>query len=236
MKLPRCPQAVIFDMDGLLFDTETLYRSAMFAAGEDGGHLITDALFRNTLGCPWPVAQEQLLAHFGADFPADAFRQRVRLHFDRLAEQELALKQGVEALLDTLEALDVPRAIATSSGHEQVRHHLAYHGLETRFMHVVAFGDYRSGKPAPDPYLLAAERLGVDPADCLALEDSHNGVRSAASAGMMTIMVPDLMEPTPEMESICAHITSDLHAVRDIVLASFAQDQGKPSGPAHSPS
>jgi beta-phosphoglucomutase-like phosphatase (HAD superfamily) len=83
----------------------------------------------------------------------------------------------------------------------------------------VAHGDYEAGKPAPDPYLKAADRLGVEPQFCLALEDSHNGVRSASSAGMMTIMVPDLLPPTDEIRGLCTFVLNDLHAVRGLVLA-----------------
>jgi beta-phosphoglucomutase-like phosphatase (HAD superfamily) len=79
---------------------------------------------------------------------------------------------------------------------------------------VVAHGDYASGKPAPDPYLKAAERLGVAPALCLALEDSHSGVRSASAAGMMAVMVPDLIPPTDEIQGLCTRVVADLHDVR----------------------
>jgi beta-phosphoglucomutase-like phosphatase (HAD superfamily) len=84
---------------------------------------------------------------------------------------------------------------------------------------VVAHGDYANGKPAPDPFLKAADRLGVAPALCLALEDSHNGVRSASAAGMMTIMVPDLIPPTDEIRDLCTHVATDLHAVCRLVDA-----------------
>ena len=86
-------------------------------------------------------------------------------------------------LLDLLDDLQLPRAIATSSRHEDARHHLGAHGLHDRFHAIVAHGDYVQGKPNPDPFLKAADRLGVDPALCLALEDSHNGVRAASRAG-----------------------------------------------------
>ena len=109
------------------------------------------------------------------------------------------------------------RAIATSSRRTEVEHHIGHHGLLDRFQAIVASGDYARPKPNPDPYLLAAERLGVDPADCLALEDSHNGVRAAAAAGMMTIMVPDLLDPTEEMQTLCVRIARDLHEVRELL-------------------
>ncbi len=80
-------------------------------------------------------------------------------------------------------------------------------------------GDYAAGKPAPDPFLKAAERLGVEARACLALEDSHAGVRSASSAGMMTIMVPDLLEPTDEIRGLCTAVVPSLHEVRGLILA-----------------
>ena len=114
----------------------------------------------------------------------------------------------------------VPRAIATSSSRPTVDHHLAAHGLAERFPVIVAHGDYARGKPNPDPFLLAAERLGLEPRLCLALEDSHNGVRAASSAGMMTVMVPDLLTATEEMVRHCVAIAGSLHDVRELLLAS----------------
>jgi beta-phosphoglucomutase-like phosphatase (HAD superfamily) len=90
-----------------------------------------------------------------------------------------------------------------------------------RFDAIVAHGDYERGKPAPDPVLKADERLGVGPLLCLALEDSHNGIRSASSAGMMTIMVPVLLEPTDEIRGHCTFVVRDLHDVR--ILAAYGQ-------------
>jgi beta-phosphoglucomutase-like phosphatase (HAD superfamily) len=90
-----------------------------------------------------------------------------------------------------------------------------------RFDQIICRGDYENGKPAPDPFLKAAERLGVEPRSCLALEDSHVGVRSAAAAGMMTVMVPDLLEPTEELRALCVLVARDLHQVRDLILASL---------------
>jgi HAD superfamily hydrolase (TIGR01509 family) len=110
-------------------------------------------------------------------------------HFDLLAAIRLSLKPGAIELLDTLDDLWLPRAIATSSAHQTVERHLIAHNLVGRFHQIVGHGDYASGKPAPDSFLKAAERMGVEPRLCLALEDSHNGVRSASAAGMMTVQV-----------------------------------------------
>jgi HAD superfamily hydrolase (TIGR01509 family) len=217
MKLPRPPAAVIFDMDGLLFDTEAVYEEAILAAAGDAGHVMTPAIFRRMMGTTWLLNRAYLLDHYGADFPVEDFRAAWMAHFNRMIETRLALKLGVLELLDALDRLGLPRAIATSSSHRTVQRHLAKHRLVDRFPTIVAHGDYASAKPAPDPFLKAAERLRVEPRFCLALEDSYNGIRSASSAGMMTIMVPDLLEPTDEIRELCALVVQDLHAVRGLL-------------------
>ena len=217
MKLPRRPQAVIFDMDGLIFDTEQLYQEAIMAAADEVGQHMTPDIFRAMIGRPWLRSREFLVAHYGPAFAVDDFRTAWNRHFDLIVDARLALKPGVVELLDALDQLALPRAIATSSTHHTVRHHLSAHDLTGRFHHVVAHGDYANGKPAPDPYLKAAGLVGIDPVCCLALEDSHNGVRSAAAAGMMTIMVPDLLDATDEIRELCALVVPDLHAVRGLV-------------------
>ena len=95
---------------------------------------------------------------------------------------------------------------------------MSAHNLLGRFHQIVGHGDYAASKPAPDPFLKAVERLGVEPRLCLALEDSHNGVRSASAAGMITVMVPDLLEPTDEIRACCTFIVGDLHEVQRLIL------------------
>jgi len=223
MKLPRKPAAVVFDMDGLLFNTERLYQEAIILAAADGKHDVTADVFYRTVGLPWAQSRALLLAHFGESFPVDEFEAAWLRYFWRIAETRLELKTGVRELLDTLDALRLPRAIATSSARRTVERHLTTHSLIGRFDEVVGHGDYERGKPAPDPFLRAAERLGVAPEHCLALEDSHNGVRSAVTAGMMTVMVPDLLKPTDELRSLCAFVARDLHEVRRSVLAAWSK-------------
>jgi len=220
MDLPRRPAAVIFDLDGLLFDTEQLYQDAIMAAAIELGHDITPAIFHTMIGRPWVQTRIFLLEHYGSSFPVDELLATWHRHFAVIVETQLVVKPGVLELLDALDTLGLPRGIATSSSHKTVQHHLAAHDLGGRFHHIVASGDYAAGKPAPDPYLLAAKCLGVDPSLCLALEDSYNGVRSAAAAGMMTIMVPDLLEATDEIRGLCTFVVRDLHAVRSLVLRS----------------
>jgi HAD superfamily hydrolase (TIGR01509 family) len=215
--LPRAPVVVIFDMDGLLFDTERLYAETILTAAREVGCAMSHDIFLQLVGRPREVNDRFLLEHYGVDYPLEALLATWGRHFLALAETGLPLKPGAAELLDLLDELRMPRAIVTSNSHPTVRRNLNSHGFADRFHGVVAHGDYANGKPAPDPFLKAAERLGVAPALCLALEDSHYGVRSASAAGMMTVMVPDLIPPTDEIKSLCTLVARDLHAVCRLV-------------------
>jgi HAD superfamily hydrolase (TIGR01509 family) len=129
-------------------------------------------------------------------------------------------------LLDTLDQLRLPRAVATSSSRQTAERHLIASNLSNRFDAIVGRGDYTAGKPAPDPFLKAAELLGVEPRQCLALEDSYNGIRSASSAGMMTVMVPDLLEPTDDIRVLCTLVAADLHEVSRLLTARALGENG----------
>ena len=219
MTLPRKVEAVVFDMDGLLVDSEVVFRDAFMSVSRAMGVELPLEVFLTMVGAPRRqnliVAQE----HFGPGFDVPTW-------FDRVGEQahaqikiDLALKAGVLELLDELDRLHLPRAICTSSSHDNVLLQLTPHGLLPRFGAIVANGDYGRGKPFPDPYLEAARRLGVPAQACLALEDSHNGVRAAHAAGMMTIMVPDLLAATKEMQDLCVTIAATLHEVTALLTA-----------------
>ena len=217
MKLPRKAQAVVFDMDGLIFNTEALYRDAAMAAAAECGHDIPLAFYLSTIGTPLEATRAVFMARCGKEFDFDSFWTNAKARFYAMAELQLCPKAGVLDLLDFLDDAGMPRAIATSSRHEEVQHHLGLHALTGRFGAIVAHGDYSRGKPDPEPFLKAAERLGVEPELCVALEDSYHGVRAASGAGMMTIMVPDLFPATAEMEELCVGVAGDLHQVRTLI-------------------
>ncbi len=214
MLLPRVVKAVIFDMDGLLVDTEQVVFEAMCAAAQGVGREMPFELFKRLVGLPGHVSDPIVTEHFGDDFDLQAWRGAVSRHFDEIAAAGVALKAGVVELLDVLDARSLPRAVATSSTRQAVDHSLGQHGLVERLGAIISREQQPRHKPHPDPFLKAAEAIGVAPEDCLALEDSHNGVRAAAAAGMMTIMVPDLLDPTDEMRDLALHIAADLHEVR----------------------
>ena len=204
-------------MDGLIFNTEAIYRDAAIAAAAEAGYLLPLDFYLATIGLPGEAARMRFGELFGNKFDFDSFWTDATQRFHQATLSQLYLKAGVIELLDLLDELQLPRAIATSSRREDAQHHLTSHGLLDRFHAVVAHGDYTRGKPNPDPFLMAADKLGVEPAQCLALEDSLHDVRAASSAGMMTIMVPDLLLPNAEMQELCIYVVETLHDVRSLM-------------------
>lgn len=223
MSFPRRVEAVVFDMDGLLLDTEIVYRAAMIEAGSVFGVHFTGETYAAMVGKTTPECGLMLRDLYGDEFPVQAYFERVWADVEDLLAAETRLKAGVIEILDYLDDRGLPRGIATSNGMIAVEKYLGRFDLLRRFNAVVAHQDVTRHKPNPDPYLLAAERLGVDPAHCLALEDSHPGVRAAHAAGMMTVMVPDILDPNEEMHDKCVHIADSLHHVLDLLKASVEE-------------
>ena len=216
MSLPRPPRAVVFDLDGLLIDSETMIQDAMIAVSPRFGKAVDLPFFLSLVGHTHMVNDAALRQHFGEHVDLDDFHLAVRAHIETERVAGAVLKTGVTELLDRLDRVGLPRAIATSSTHEWVDRHLGLHGLAPRFNAVIARGDYVNSKPHPEPYLAAAAQLDVAPEFCLALEDSYTGVRAAHAAGMMTIMVPDLLAPNDDMRALTIRIVDTLHEVADL--------------------
>jgi beta-phosphoglucomutase-like phosphatase (HAD superfamily) len=218
-QLLRRPKAVIFDMDGVLIESEKHYRDSFLAASDEGGHGMSVEVYQRVCGSPWDTITTTIRTEYGDDFPMSAFRDAWLRHLAIQMADGVALKAGVVEILDLLDTLGLPRAIATSSGHDSVNRHLGPFDILKRFDHIVARGDYSEPKPSPLPYLTAAARLGVAPEDCLSVEDSYHGVQSAWSAGTQTVMVPDVAPSTDAMREKCVAICDSLFDVATLLAS-----------------
>lgn len=188
---------VVFDMDGLLLDTEPLHQAAWKAAAGELGYTLSDQLNRSLIGKSQSGSLRMLRDEFSNNFPTESFITLCGKHWEaQIAEHGVAIKPGVAPVLSLLEKESVPFAIATSSHAHNASLSLAWAGLSNRFDTVVTGDQISHGKPAPDIYLEAARRLEANPSCCVAFEDSEPGLIAATSAGMTTFLVPDLVAPT----------------------------------------
>ncbi|MBP2295788.1 HAD family hydrolase [Azospirillum rugosum] len=213
-------EAVLFDMDGLLVDTESLAMRGLVSAAEAMGIDAPDSFCHAMIGVPADHCRLLVQERFGPAFPADAYLADAGRRMEAMIEAGLLkLKPGALELLSHLESVGMPKAVATSSSRIKADRHLGSAGIRERFDAVVTRDDVARGKPHPDLFLRAAQAVGVAPDRCLVLEDSYNGVRAARAAGAAVVMVPDLLPPTDEMRAGCAVIAPDLHAVRRLMSA-----------------
>lgn len=194
---------IIFDMDGTLIDTEKYYRIFWPMALKEFGYEMTDeqALSMRSLGRPFAPARLQEM--FGPELDYGAVRERRKaLMEERLDRDGIALKPGALELLTWLKEHGIRSAIATATDLQRTEKYLGDLGIRDYFEQIISATMVQEGKPSPDIYLYACEQLGRNPEDCIAVEDSPNGVLSAARAGCRVVMVPDQTDAEPELEKL----------------------------------
>jgi len=213
--MTRRPSAVILDMDGLMLDTEPLaaraWTDAAFSIGVGFDHAVTASLVgRNFADC-----RALIVAHHGAGYPVDPLMQAWHAAYDAIVAREgIALKPGLVELLAWLDERGIRKAVATSTRRSRAQAKLARVALAERFDALVGGDEPVRGKPAPDIFLLAAQRLHVAANDCVVLEDSEPGIRGAIAAGMTPLLVPDNAEPAATLAALAPMRFDDLHGVR----------------------
>jgi HAD superfamily hydrolase (TIGR01509 family) len=199
-------RGVVLDMDGLMLDTEPIYKAAWQRAAAELGFDLDDEWFSRLTGRPNRDCEREVLLRFGPEFPMPRF----------------PLKPGLLAFLSFVEQHALSSAVATSSDSSFTEFSLRSAGLDGHFDAVVTGDQIERGKPAPDIYLEAAARLGLEPPECVALEDSDAGVLAASAAGMVTVCIPDLKPPSEAAARAASCVLGSLDEAREWIGAMVA--------------
>ncbi len=211
-------KGVIFDMDGLILDTERLYQKFWIEACENCGYnlSVTQALQLRSLDKN--LARDLLKDFFGSNFSYEKVHsERVVLMNQYIEENGVQPKPGVRELTDYLKLNKYKIAVATATNYNRANVHLTLAGVRDCFNNIICACDLNHGKPYPDVYLYACEKLNLFPNECVALEDSPNGIKSAYLAGCVPVCVPDTVYPDNKTEKMCFSIVENLFEVKKIL-------------------
>ena len=218
-ELKLCVKAVLFDLDGVILDTEPLVLACWDAAMELLGLPLPEGFretCRDVIGSNRERTRQVFLERFGEDFPYDRITEtRIGYYMEHYGPGRIPLKPGVRELLEFLAEREIPAAVASSTPTEIVREELEAEDLLGYFRVIVGGDQVSRSKPAPDIFLRACEILDVAPEEALVLEDSYNGVRAARAGGIPVIMVPDLLPATDEVREMAVAVLPSLQAVRE---------------------
>jgi len=207
--------AVIFDMDGLMLDTEGIAQVSWQSAAADWGLELLSNDYQVLVGRSVQEIEDSIYKILGAEAPFSDIRKRKQQYFEEnITKQGIPLKPGLLELLELLDQLSLLKAVASSTDRKSVIKRLTIAGLFSRFDTIVGGDEVQNGKPAPDIFLKVATQLRISPKLCIVLEDSDAGVRAAYTAGMVPIMVPDLKKPTEESLFLAHRIFPSLNEVR----------------------
>ena len=211
-------KAVIFDMDGILIDTEKWLNVYWQQAAKEAGFEVTreDGLAIRSLAGKY--AGPYLRGIFGDSFDYEAIRaRRKELMREHIAKYGIEKKPGVDDILSYLAEKNMKRAVATATDPERTKQYLTQIGIYDKFDKIVSATTVENGKPQPDVYLYACEQIGEKPEDCIAVEDSPNGILSAYRAGLSVVMVPDLTEPDEETAKMLYARIDTVSGLKEIV-------------------
>lgn len=209
-------KAVIFDMDGLMIDSERVTFEGYVDLCAKEGKTLTKDIYIQCLGKPHAGIHQVFYDHFGNDFPIPRImKENQALMAQRFEKEGVPVKEGLVCLLKYLKEKGYKTIVATSSIRSRVDKILQLANITEYFDDSICGDEVEHGKPAPDIFLNACEKLGVQPEEALVLEDSEMGIEAAHRAGIDVICIPDMKYPEKQYEEKCAAIYKDLNAVKD---------------------
>lgn len=208
--------AVLFDMDGVIFDTEKVVVACWQEVAKKYGIPHIEDTCRKCLGLNQEATVRIFLDTYGEDFPYAAYKQEMReLFFGPYYEQSLTVKKGGRELLAALKNAHIPVALATSTAQASVLKELKDAGIRDYFDQVICGDMVSHSKPHPEIFLTACAALGAKPEKTIVIEDSYNGIRAAHAGGMMPVMVPDMLQPTDEIKKMTIAVCESLLVVKE---------------------
>ena len=214
--------AVVFDMDGVLFDTERIYMECWREAAEPTGLKNVDEISKACIGRTLQGTKEVFeaaKAEQGIDISFEELHEDCSRRFKEKEERDgRPEKPGVHEILEYLKKQGIPVALASSTRKAAVMEHLDRAGITSYFQKIICGDMVEHGKPAPDIYLKACEELGVLPEESVAVEDSPNGLLSGHAAGMTTVMIPDLISPKEVPAEAVSFVCRDMEALKSVLL------------------
>ena len=210
-------KGAIFDMDGVLFDTERIYQQVWQELATERG-IELDQDFPKAISGTNGRYMCEVIERYYHVLDGRTIMEECMARIKRTLSLSVPVKKGVSELLDLLQEKGIPVAVASSSSIQQITSNLKTAGLSDYFSAIVSGTEVEHGKPAPDIFLYAAEKIGVKPQECVVFEDSENGIKAGHAAGCITIMVPDLIEPSIDIQPYCTKICADLLQARQEIL------------------
>ena len=208
----------IFDMDGLLFDTEKIWQRKWHDIADEMGVTLPEEFKNEITGSSGPFMNSVVMKYYhvedGAEIIKDCYE---RVHEE--AQRHVDMKKGVVEILDYLKENGFLIAVASSSSRKQILHNIQSAGIQNYFDAIVSGVELKRGKPAPDIFLKAAEQIKCRPEDCYVFEDAINGVTAGHAAGCKTVMIPDMLTPDEETIKKTVMVCNDLIEARDAIKA-----------------